>query len=455
MVRDMQVPISARRSPTPRFRAPAVRFVGTVGARPLRVLFLHQDAATVERCLRELRTVQVAVICDVAHTPEQFAARLGSEVYDLVLAEYPGGIGLAAQARQLLQGLKRTPLIFLADRIERETAADLVSNGAAGCVDMAHLGHLPVAIRRALNGKNLATERDRAEHQLRHSEVHQHDLVGNLTYGVCSCDLEGRLLDADRAMVAMLGYASKDELLAANRAGRISCDPAARERLRGYVTGAHAGSVETEWKCKDGTTLKIRLTGRRATWSEHATQAYELIAQDISQRESEDHRRHESATDPLTGLANYRELARVLDAEIKRSSRTGREFAVLVFDVDRLKRINDKHGHEIGGQALCRVADCLSIFSRQIDTAARLGGDEFALVLPETGAASAQLVADRMLQRLAQDRQTPRISVSVGVAVYPHDGGRIDDLLSVADDAMAAMKGRHHHAAPAGATAQA
>jgi diguanylate cyclase (GGDEF)-like protein/PAS domain S-box-containing protein len=441
----------------PRFRAPAVRFVGTVGAHPLRVLFLHQDAATVERCLRELRTVQVAVVSDVAHTPAQFESRLSSEVYDLVVAEYPGGIGPAAQARQLLQGLKRTPLIFLADRITREAAAALVSDGAAGCVDTEHLSHLPVAIRRALNGRTLATERDRAEHQLRHSEAHQHDLVGNLTYGVCSCDLEGRLLDADRAMVAMLGYASKDELLAANRAGRISRDPAARERLRGYVAGAHAGSVETEWQCKDGTTLKIRLIGRRVTWSERATQAYELIAEDITgRRESEDHRRHEAATDPLTGLANYRELARVLDAEIKRSSRTGREFAVLVFDVDRLKRINDKYGHEIGGQALCRVADCLSIFSRQIDTAARLGGDEFALVLPETGEASAQLVADRILQRLAQDRRAPhRISVSVGVAVYPHAGGRIDALLSVADDDMAAMKGRHHHATPAGARAPA
>jgi diguanylate cyclase (GGDEF)-like protein/PAS domain S-box-containing protein len=439
--------------PLARFRAPAVRFVGTVGARPLRVLFLHQDAAAVERCLRELSAVQVAAVADVVGTPEQLPGRLGSEVYDLVLAEYPGCLGLAAQARQQLQELKHTPLIFLADRIGREAAAELVSNGATDCVDTEHLSHLPVAIRRALNGRTLATERNRAEHQLRHSEAHQHDLVGNLTYGVCACDLEGRFLDADRAMVAMLGYASKDELLAASRAGRISCDPVTRERLRGYVTGAHADSVETEWQCKDGTPLKIRLTGRRATWSEHASQAYELIAEDITgQCESEDHRRHDADTDPLTGLANYRELAQVLDAEIKRSSRTGREFAVLVFDVDRLKRINDKYGHEIGGQALCRVADCLSIFSRQIDTAARLGGDEFALVLPETGEASAQLVADRILERLAQDRRVPRISVSAGVAVYPHDGGRIDALLSVADDAMAAMKGRHHHATPAGAT---
>jgi diguanylate cyclase (GGDEF)-like protein len=309
-----------------RFRAPTVRFVGTVGARPLRVLFLHQDAATVEQCLRELRTVQVAVVGDVAHTPEQLAGRLDSEAYDLILAEYPGGIGLAAEARQRLQGLKQTPLIFLVNGIERDTAAELVSNGAAGCVDMEHLSHLPVAIRRALNGRNLATERDRAERQWRHSEAPQHG--------------------------------------------------------------------------------------------------------------------PESATDPLTGLANYRELARVLDAEIKRSGRTGREFAVIVFEVARPKEINDKRGDEIGREALRRVADCLSIFSRQIDTVARLGGDEFALMLPETGEASAPLVANRILQHLARDRQAPRMSVSVGIAVYPRDGGRIDVLLSVARDAMAAMKGR-------------
>lgn len=68
----------------------------------------------------------------------------------------------------------------------------------------------------------------------------------------------------------------------------------------------------------------------------------------------------------------------------ERSERATREFALLFLDLDGLKQINDRFGHLVGSQALCRLADVLSICSRKVDTPARFGGDEFALVLPET-----------------------------------------------------------------------
>ena len=128
-----------------------------------------------------------------------------------------------------------------------------------------------------------------------------------------------------------------------------------------------------------------------------------------------------------------------VDSEIKRSERTGREFAVLLFDLDGLKQINDHYGHLVGSHALCRVADVLS-FCRDIDTAARYGGDEFAVVLPETGAEAANQVAQRICDSIANDGMGPRISVSIGVAIYPHDGERIEALLRKADVAMYEMK---------------
>jgi diguanylate cyclase (GGDEF)-like protein/PAS domain S-box-containing protein len=147
-----------------------------------------------------------------------------------------------------------------------------------------------------------------------------------------------------------------------------------------------------------------------------------------------------AVTDPLTGLGNYRRLVEALDAEVKRTGRTGRPFAVLLLDLDQLKKINDRYGHLIGSQALCRLADVLRVHCRAIDTAARYGGDEFVVILPETTAMAAKLVASRIRSRLAADSLEPRLSASIGVAVYPQDGETIEALLRTADRELYGMK---------------
>jgi diguanylate cyclase (GGDEF)-like protein len=173
------------------------------------------------------------------------------------------------------------------------------------------------------------------------------------------------------------------------------------------------------------------------------TDGYEIIVEDVTkQRELEDHLRKQAANDPLTGLANYRHFVEIIDMEIKRSDRTSRGFALLFLDLDGLKKINDRFGHLVGSQALCRLADVLSNSSRDMDTAARFGGDEFALVLPETGIAPASLVARRICYGLAHDGRKPKLSVSIGAASYPKDGKTIETLLCAADGALYLMKGR-------------
>ena len=149
-----------------------------------------------------------------------------------------------------------------------------------------------------------------------------------------------------------------------------------------------------------------------------------------------------AASDSLTGLANHRRLLEALENEIQRSRRTGRQFAVLLFDLDGLKKINDRFGHLTGSRAIKRLGIVLRNSSRSIDTPARYGGDEFAVVLPESGAREAELAAVRICDKLAQDGEQPFVSVSVGQAVYPTDGTSIEQLLGAADLALYKMKRR-------------
>jgi len=413
---------------------------------PLHVLFVHTNAAEVERCLQELDKVHFTVSAEVVVTPEEFSARLGSHAYDLVVAEYPSLGWRETQSLELLDQSKRQiPLIFVGHILQRETVAEFITRGAYDCIEMGHIGHLPVAVHRALREKALCDERDRALNSLRHSEARYRALAVNLSYGICRCDLDGKFLEVNEAMVKMLGYASKEELLAVNLASGLIQDPGKRAQLLGQPD--QQGSVEVdpleiEWKRKDHTTLKVRLSGQEVLGEHGELDAYEVITEDVTkQRQLEDHLRQQATRDPLTGLANYRHLVEVLDMEIKRSARTGREFALLLFDLDGLKQINDRYGHLTGSHAICRVADGLS-FCRDIDTAARYGGDEFAVVLPETGTEAANQVAQRICESIANDGVGPVLSVSVGVAVYPHDGERIEALLRKADVAMYAMKAK-------------
>jgi diguanylate cyclase (GGDEF)-like protein len=149
-----------------------------------------------------------------------------------------------------------------------------------------------------------------------------------------------------------------------------------------------------------------------------------------------------AVSDPLTGLSNYRTLINVMETEIQRSRRTGRPFSVLLLDLDGLKTINDLEGHLVGSRALCRLANVLRVHSRAMDTAARYGGDEFAVVLPEAGAEAAESVSRRVCERLATDGEFPRVTVSVGAAVFPRDGETIDALFDAADRDLYGMKRR-------------
>jgi diguanylate cyclase (GGDEF)-like protein len=125
----------------------------------------------------------------------------------------------------------------------------------------------------------------------------------------------------------------------------------------------------------------------------------------------------------------------------------GRDFTMLMLDLDDLKPVNDTFGHQWGDRLLKAVADAIRQTIRFTDAAARYGGDEFVILLPETDAAGGYVVAEKLRRDIAAltlraaDRNV-RSSVSVGLVTYPHDGGTIEQLVSAADVAMYESKRR-------------
>jgi len=299
-----------------------------------------------------------------------------------------------------------------------------------------------MAVRRALKEKKLRSELDEADKALRHSRSLYRALADNPSYGILRCDEHGNFLDVNRTFVTMLGYDSKEEVLAASRASRIVLGLGHGRSLAGlFHESVPAQPVEREWKRKDGTILKARLSGRDA-FDEHGNfNGCEIIVVDITEQHFlEEQLRQQAFSDSLTGLANHRRLFEVLQSEISRSQRTGREFTLLLLDLDGLKSINDEFGHLAGNRALCRLGQILKDCCRSTDTAARHGGDEFAIVLPESSVASAALVTRRICELLEKDTEKPPLAVSVGIANYPREADTIGTLLYAADRALYAMK---------------
>ena len=411
--------------------------------RALRVLFVHLDADVMESCSQELDKAQFTVKSDFVLSLAQSTDQLRVQPADVMIVEYPSPSCKESQVLQLThQSEQATPLIFLTTRVGIESITALMPDASFEYVEQGNLTRLPMAVRRVLNEGKLRRELEDAKKALRHSQSLYRALADNPTYGIYRCDADGELLDVNLALVTMLGYASKAELLAANQQSKIIPNLRNDSLLVGLIPDTkRIEPVELEWKRKDGAKLKARLSGR-GIYDDHGNFAgHEIIVVDVTeQRTLEGQLRHQASSDSMTGLANHGRLFEVLHAEICRSERTGREFSLLLLDLDGLKKINDRFGHLAGSRALCRLAQIVRDCSRSIDTAARHGGDEFALVLPETGAAAAALVGERIRELLAKDREEPALSVSVGIAGYPSDATTIGQLLYAADRALYQMK---------------
>jgi diguanylate cyclase (GGDEF)-like protein len=152
----------------------------------------------------------------------------------------------------------------------------------------------------------------------------------------------------------------------------------------------------------------------------------------------------EARVDNLTGLLNRRGFAECAAAELVRARRDGSSLALVSFDLDNFKVVNDEWGHQIGDRVLVAVSRLIESHLREVDVLARVGGEEFLALLPDTDVDAGQLVAERVRSSLVEwrgpDPGLPKVTVSAGVAAAaaPAD---IEQLLKAADRGLYAAKG--------------
>ncbi len=158
-----------------------------------------------------------------------------------------------------------------------------------------------------------------------------------------------------------------------------------------------------------------------------------------------------SSTDPLTGIANHRAFHERLDEEVERSRLTGEALALVVLDLDDLKRINDSYGHMAGDRVLEAIAAGIASACRAEDLCARIGGDEFAIVCPRLDSAGAAAIGERVMAAVAalpaasllgahDDGVDLALSLSFGVGSLPACGQTKEELIHAADNHLYAAK---------------
>ncbi|MGJ7918659.1 diguanylate cyclase [Massilia sp. LXY-6] len=210
---------------------------------------------------------------------------------------------------------------------------------------------------------------------------------------------------------------------------------AAVQLVRALVYGAQLGGASVPW---DDATLSMVFFSAGAL----ALPALTLGAVMMANADLIARARHAADHDHLTGARSRRAFFDLAARELARTLRRGGPLSLLLFDVDHFKRINDTYGHATGDRVLADIVERTGAVVRSIDTVARLGGEEFAVLLPDTGADTALLVAERLrgaLERAPEGVIAAGYTVSIGVATLD-PGESIDAMLSRADAALYAAK---------------
>jgi diguanylate cyclase (GGDEF)-like protein/PAS domain S-box-containing protein len=299
--------------------------------------------------------------------------------------------------------------------------------------------------------------------ELQESEARYRGLFDDVPVALYRTTPAGQFLDANPAMIRMMGYPDRTILLSTN-AAELYANADDRSGWQALMDQDETvKDFEFQARRYDGAPIWVKNTARAIKDGAGRVLCYEGSLEDITFREQaqealaqaneglkarlteigilQEQLRERSIRDPLTDLYNRRNLEETLVQELAKADRKSYPVSLIMMDIDHFKCINDTYGHKAGDQALQFLADFIRSRIRRSDTACRFGGDEFVVVMPETPLRSAYERAEDFRQGV-QSLQLPdfgmpaNLTVSIGIATYPVHGATKDDLLRAADQAM-------------------
>ena len=295
------------------------------------------------------------------------------------------------------------------------------------------------------------TAEARREMLIRRNESRLHAVFdGVRDYGICTVDTSGNITSWNRSEERLDGYRS-DEIVGTSADVLLATSGVAETSFAAYFTIARgAGLYDFEgWRIrKDGSrywasTSVSTLRDRDETES---IIGYSIVTRDVTEeRRSYDELERKAVTDALTGALNRRGLFDTAVREEARARLSHVPLALIMFDVDHFKAVNDRYGHPAGDIALKQIVIRAREEIRAVDTIGRYGGEEFVIILPGTDLTAAALVAERIRAKIAGSPiafldGALAVTVSLGVAQAQPGTHDIAALVRTADEAMYAAK---------------
>ena len=307
------------------------------------------------------------------------------------------------------------------------------------------------SIRLVKMGDRMQGQLNRLYDQLAKNEEQYRSIFERSIQGIFMSTADGRFLAINPAMARMFGYNSAGEMV--QEVNEISVDIyfPADQRRKFFTTLQHRGEVKDyplELRRRDGEMIRVEISAKGIFDDSNNLIELEGLVADVTEK----HRMLEELTqmarvDALTGLWNRRYFVELGLREVARAKRGEYPLAMLFFDIDNFKTINDTYGHQAGDVVLNELATIGLSHLRELDIFGRLGGDEFAILLPDTTAEGASLVAERMRASfekhtvlIAQKRL--RFTASFGVVRFCDRTPCLTSLIKYADQALYMAKSR-------------